>query len=1334
MADYNTLTGETPIVIGHRGASGYRPEHTLEAYKLAIEQGADFIEPDLVSTKDGVLIARHENLLAVVETDEQGDIAFENGEPVIIEATSDVAEKPEFADRLTVKSLDGQMIGGWFSEDFDLAEIKTLVARERIPEIRPDNTAYNDQFEIPTLGEVIELVQDHEAATGEKIGIYPETKHPTYFETEGTFQNEDANGNGVLESGEDINQNGALDVIGNGDPINVNLGETVIETLVDEGFTDPDRIFIQSFEFQNLKELQVSLDTDGMDYEPPLVQLYGAFTDPARGGFDQPYDLLYNIEQGNDLRAIYGDAFVDAVEASSGPITAETGYGDLATPEVLQAIAEGYAEGMGPWKNTIVPRNPDGSAAEPTDLIDQAHDAGLQVHPYTFRIENRYLPADLRDEDGDANAPNADGLEEELSQFIELGVDGYFTDNPDIGGAALDPDAGGPRTIDGIEFIGEATFPTQFYSFGGQIGGLSGITYDATRDVYYTLSDDRSDSRFYTVTIDLSDEMLENGDVTFRDVTKLNDENGDPFADGTIDPEGIALTDRDTLFIASEGDASQVISPFVNEFTLEGTQFKELSIDAKYTTPNGFAGIRNNLAFESATVSPDNGSVYTGVENALTQDGPAASLEDTSLSRIREWDARTGEDNAEYTYVIDPVPEESVPAGEFETNGLVELLAIDDRGTLLSLERSFSSGVGNGIKLYEVTTAAAEDISDVFSLTAEPVENIAQKDLVLDLGDLGMTLDNVEGMTWGPDLADGRKSLVMVSDNNFNDDQFTQFLAFAVDVSDEPAQVYGLDNERTDYDVDPLFTIGNEINGYTPPGILDGIGAYAFDDDTVRVLVNHEIAVRDFEDIGDVPSTYFVLGDKGNPIELSFGRVSYFDINTETMEVEDAGLAFDRIYDRAGEVMNDPSQFFVEGARNINQAVEEDENGDPVADGDSIWGFNRFCSSALFEADTFGEGLGLADRVYFTGEETAGGTEWALDVEKGDFWAVPMMGRGNWENITVVDTGVQDKTAFLMGDDAQARPMYLYVGEKDMSDDAGFLARNGLDDGTLYMWTADDGSTAPPDFLGNGNARSGTWIEVPNFDADKAGTEGYDSQGYLTQNALLEFQADIGAFQFSRPEDVSVNPENGTEVVYASTGRPGFDNGADTWGTIYTVDLAFDDAGDPTGAELTILYDGDQDLQRTLRSPDNLDWADDGYIYIQEDRANGDLFASQANKNEASIVRLDPDAPGGDPLRIAEINRDVVVPEGTTDSRPDTVGAWETSGILDVSELFDKDPGTLFIFDVEAHSIRDGMIEEKGLAEGGQLAFLNVNHRETDAILVDDTMDAETVDDALMIA
>ena len=158
------------IVIAHRGASGYRPEHTLAAYELAIDMGADFIEPDLVSTRDGILIARHENALASVD-ERSGRIT---------EATTNVHMLAQFANRRTTKSIDGKSITGWFSEDFTLAEIKTLRARERIPRSRPSNTRYDDQFEIPALQEVIDLVKAKSAALGRTIGIYPETKHPSY--------------------------------------------------------------------------------------------------------------------------------------------------------------------------------------------------------------------------------------------------------------------------------------------------------------------------------------------------------------------------------------------------------------------------------------------------------------------------------------------------------------------------------------------------------------------------------------------------------------------------------------------------------------------------------------------------------------------------------------------------------------------------------------------------------------------------------------------------------------------------------------------------------------------------------------------------------------------------------------------------------------------------------------------------------------------------------------------------------------------------------------------------------------------------------------------------
>ena len=174
----------TPLVIAHRGASGHRPEHTLAAYRLAMQQGADFIELDLVSSSDGQLLARHENLLAEVQLDEAGQpVTDARGEKLVVWATTDIAQRPEFADRLAVKEIDGRRKGGWFSEDFTLAELKTLRARERMPAIRPMNRLYDDRFAIPTLEEAINLVRDWSGPR--QVGLYIELKHPTYFRFEG---------------------------------------------------------------------------------------------------------------------------------------------------------------------------------------------------------------------------------------------------------------------------------------------------------------------------------------------------------------------------------------------------------------------------------------------------------------------------------------------------------------------------------------------------------------------------------------------------------------------------------------------------------------------------------------------------------------------------------------------------------------------------------------------------------------------------------------------------------------------------------------------------------------------------------------------------------------------------------------------------------------------------------------------------------------------------------------------------------------------------------------------------------------------------------------------
>ncbi|MEA5583312.1 alkaline phosphatase PhoX [Nodularia harveyana UHCC-0300] len=505
----------------------------------------------------------------------------------------------------------------------------------------------------------------------------------------------------------------------------------------------------------------------------------------------------------------------------------------------------------------------------------------------------------------------------------------------------------------------------------------------------------------------------------------------------------------------------------------------------------------------------------------------------------------------------------------------------------------------------------------------------------------------------------------------------------------QPAQIKGLEG----YTVDPIFTIGETVNGYTPTGIPDGTGAFELNETTVRVLVNSEIG-------SDVGYAYTLE----NGTSLTGSRISYFDIDKRTLKIVDSGLAYNKIYNRAGEIVDEASDLEFEGIQ-------------------------RFCSANLMEAQQFGGGRGFADTIYFAGEETSGGTQFALDVETSELWALPWLGRAAWESVTELDTGNTDQVALLVGDDRGAAPLILYVGEKDTSAGAGFLARNGLNNGKLYVWVADDASDAadaieadPRDFSGSGNTTAGQFVEIDYYRPDLAGTDGYDTQGFADQDQQDALAADAGAFLFSRPEDVATNPFDGTQAVLASTGRTSVFDGADTWGTTYKIDVDFDDSG--ITADLNILYDGNDEGNRDfgLRSPDNLDWADNGKIYLQEDRAiSSDLFGASSGE-EASIWRIDPsDAnPAATATRVAQIDRSGV-PAGQTDPNPTDIGNWESSGILDVSTLFGNAPGTQFIYDVQAHSLRDGDIINKpgidtdgdgtveandNLVQGGQIGFL----------------------------
>ncbi len=304
-----TLTGEAPIIIAHRGASGERPEHTLAVYRLAIEQGADFIEPDLVLTKDGVLVTRHENEIS---------------------GTTDVADHPEFADRKATKLIDGQEYSGWFTEDFTLAELKTLRARERLPELRAANVQYDGRFEIPTFEEVLQLLKTHAVESGKRVGVYPETKHPGYFKSLG---------------------------LGHDEPL--------LSLLKQYGYDEQDDpVFIQSFEVGNLQALAKQTDVR-------LVQLVASEGGPPDIA-GRTYASMVTVA---GLQAIA--AYADGIGPSKDMVIGRNAIGQLGEPTGLVEAAHKAGLVVHPWtfrrenhflptdfKSGIDPREPGDLAGE----------------------------------------------------------------------------------------------------------------------------------------------------------------------------------------------------------------------------------------------------------------------------------------------------------------------------------------------------------------------------------------------------------------------------------------------------------------------------------------------------------------------------------------------------------------------------------------------------------------------------------------------------------------------------------------------------------------------------------------------------------------------------------------------------------------------------------------------------------------------------------------------------------------------------------------------------------------------------------------------------------
>jgi hypothetical protein len=341
--------------------------------------------------------------------------------------------------------------------------------------------------------------------------------------------------------------------------------------------------------------------------------------------------------------------------------------------------------------------------------------------------------------------------------------------------------------IKSIEFIGQATLPTGLIFQKTEVGGLSGITYDAKNNLYYAISDDRGQKaspRFYTFTIDLSKGKLTNNDVIPVGVTNLLNTSNQPFPPNTTDTEGIAITNQDTIFVSSEGDVDKLINPFIKEFALaSGKTISTLPIPDKFLPDSQKQkGIRNNLAFESLTITPNQKFLFTATENALIQDGPAAKSGVGTSSRILEYNLLTKQPEREFLYQTEPVTPLFNPTGKF-ASGLPDLLALNNQGNFLSIERSFT-GLGFTVFLFEISLENATDIHNFDSIAKIDPDKIkpVEKKLLLDLRTLDVSLDNIEGLTLGAKLPDGQPSLILISDNNFNGLQQTQILAFKLKI------------------------------------------------------------------------------------------------------------------------------------------------------------------------------------------------------------------------------------------------------------------------------------------------------------------------------------------------------------------------------------------------------------------------------------------------------------------------------------------------------------------------------------------------------------------------
>jgi hypothetical protein len=344
-----------------------------------------------------------------------------------------------------------------------------------------------------------------------------------------------------------------------------------------------------------------------------------------------------------------------------------------------------------------------------------------------------------------------------------------------------------------IEYVGEYKIPNDFQVKNTTVGGLSGLTYDRQRDLFYAISDDRGDkapARFYTLKLDLdttNPKQVELRRVDLTDVTLLKNANGENYPPSETDTEAIALTPESSVFISSEGDRNKNILPFINEFDLKTGRVKQaLPIPQRYLPDTeGKRGFQNNLAFESITLSPTGTLPASGEPLRLFAASESALMQDKEVAKVAKDGKIPGAKNRWLHYLLSDRAEivsehlyqlDSPPLGSIE-HGLSEIQAIDTSGHFLTLERSFGL-TGFRVKLFQATMGGATDTSKIASFKGNNTIQAIKKQLAFDLKDLDIYIDNLEGMAFGARLPDGSQTLLLVSDNNFSKRQITQFLLF----------------------------------------------------------------------------------------------------------------------------------------------------------------------------------------------------------------------------------------------------------------------------------------------------------------------------------------------------------------------------------------------------------------------------------------------------------------------------------------------------------------------------------------------------------------------------